>query len=128
MIERLSRFAVVGVATNALFYALYLGLTRLLVPPEIAGSLVYLGAVCFSYFLNAGWSFSGRTRARGSSVRYGVAYGLGYLFYIALFTALSRLAGWPHELVQLIAIVCVAAFQFLLLNYWVFRGTAANAG
>jgi putative flippase GtrA len=119
--ERIARFGIIGVGVNAVFYAVYLLATRLPIAPEIVTSVSYVLAVVCLYLLNRAWSFSDRTPPPGAPLRFAIAYGLAYLFYIGVFAVLYRVLGWPHEIVQLATIFCTAAVTFMLLNSWAFR-------
>jgi len=117
---QLSRYAVVGLASNAVGYLLYLLLTHFGMGYKSAMSLLYAVGVVQTFYFNRSWSFGHQGRVHGALARYVIAYALGYLLNLGLlWFAVDRLH-LPHQIVQAIAIVLVAASLFLMHRYWVF--------
>jgi len=116
-----SRYAFVGLASNALLYALYLLLTFLGIGPKTAMTLLYLIGVLQTFHFNRGWSFRHEGRRSPALVRYVAAYLLGYALNLAMLLLLVDHLGWPHQWVQGAMIVSLAVLLFLLQRYWVFR-------
>lgn len=115
------RFAVVGLASNAVLYLAYLALTSLGIGPKIAMSLVYAAGVAQTFIFNKRWTFSHQGNTGVSMVRYLISYALGYLLNLGILHFFVDVIGWPHQAVQGGAIVGVAALLFLLQRYWVFH-------
>lgn len=115
------RYAVVGVASNALLYGLYIALTAVGLLPLVAMSLMYALGVLQTFTFNRRWSFASRTAMPSAFARYLMAYAFGYIFNFALLWLLHHRAGWPHQWVQGFAIVVTAVLLFLLQRHWVFR-------
>lgn len=117
---QLSRYAVVGLASNAVGYLLYLLLTHFGMGYKSAMSLLYAVGVVQTFYFNRSWSFGHQGRVHGALARYVIAYALGYLLNLGLlWFAVDRLH-LHHQIVQAIAIVLVAASLFLMHRYWVF--------
>lgn len=115
------RYGVVGALNNLLGYLIYLFITWLWLDPKIAVTLMYpIGAVT-AYFGHARYSFAyynGRTSQ--SIARYTIAHLIGYGANIGMLYLLSDQLGYPHQLVQAVAIVAVAGILYLLFRYFVF--------
>lgn len=116
------RYLLVGVASNAAGYCIYLLVTSIGLGPIQGMSLVYACACLISFFGNKKWSFGDTTRAREIFPRYVIIQMAGYLTNLFLLLVLHKQFGLPHQWVQLIALVVVAPQLFLLSKYYVFRG------
>ena len=114
------RFAVVGLASNALGFCWYLLLTWLGVGPKTAMSLLFLIGTLQTFVFNKRWSFQFDGPNRHVFLRYLSVYGLGYLVNLAMLMWLVDYAGYPHVLIQAVMIVVVAILMFILQKYWVF--------
>lgn len=118
---QLFRYAVVGLASNALLYGAYLALTRLGVEPKLAMTLLYAAGVAQTFLFNKRWSFRHGGTHGPAFVRYCAAYALGYgINFVALLLLVDRL-GYPHQLVQGVVVVSLALMLFSLQKFWVFR-------
>lgn len=119
---QLLRYGIVGVASNALGFVWYLGLTELLhLGPKTAMSLLYVIGVLQTFVFNRKWTFSHDGAAHTALFRYACAYGLGYVVNLAaLYLCVDRL-NYPHLPVQGTMIIVLAGMLFLLQKYWVFR-------
>jgi putative flippase GtrA len=117
---QLVRFAVVGVASNALGFCWYLLLTWLSVGPKTAMSLLFLIGTLQTFFFNKRWSFRYDGPNRLILLRYLSAYGLGYLVNLAMLMFLVDYVRYPHVPVQAAMIVVVAILMFVLQKFWVF--------
>lgn len=117
---QLFRYAVVGQLSNILLYGAYLLLTWLGVEPKIAMTLVYAVGVVQTFFFNKHWSFSHRGVYGAAFTRYCLAYALGYAMNFFAFLWMVDRLKYPHQLVQAVMIIVVAATLFLLQRYWVF--------
>ena len=118
---QLLRYAVVGLASNALLYGAYLALTRLGVEPKLAMTLLYAAGIAQTFLFNKRWSFRHGGMHGPAFVRYCAAYALGYAInFVALLLLVDRL-GYPHQLVQGVVVVSLAVMLFSLQKFWVFR-------
>lgn len=125
--RQLTRFAVVGVASNAAAYVAYLALTAGGLSPKPAMSLVYVLAAGAGFFANRRWSFAHGGRVLPAGLRYLAAHAAGYLLNLALLHLGVDRLGWPHQAVQAAAIVVVAGFLFVVFRRFVFATTAGAA-
>ena len=118
---QLLRYGIVGLASNALGYALYLGLSYAGLGPKLAMSLLYVLGMLQTFVFNKRWSFRHGGMHGQAFIRYIVTYGIGYFInLLALFVLVDRL-GFPHQIVQAVLIVIIALFLFMLQKLWVFR-------
>ena len=120
--QQFIRYSVVGLASNLLCYLVYLGLTKLGMNPKLAMSLLYALGVMQTFVFNKRWTFEHAGPRRTVFYRYCTAYGLGYLFNLAVLYLTVDLLGYPHQLIQGIMILTLAMMLFLAQKFWVFRG------
>jgi putative flippase GtrA len=120
----LARFGAVGVLSNALLYVLYLAATGLGMGHKSAMTLLYCVGVLQTFFLNRQWTFRRGGTARAAFIRYWVVYLSAYALNLALLFLLVDTAGLPHQAVQGLLIVAIAALMFLAQKFWVFRQAA----
>lgn len=115
------RFAVVGVISNGVLYAAYLVATAAGAAPKIAMSVLYCLGVAATFCFNKRWSFDFSGGNRGPFVRYCLSYVVGFVLNLLTLHILVDRLGYPHQLVQGLAVVEVAVILFLLHKLWVFR-------
>lgn len=121
LFRQFSRFAVVGVISNAMLYGGYLFLTRSGVSPKIAMTLLYAVGVVQTFVVQRRWTFGSRATSGASFARYSLSYALGYLVNLLTLHLLVDIHGFPHQAVQALAVIEVAVILFLLQKFWVFR-------
>lgn len=115
------RYAVVGLASNAVLYLAYLSLTQIGIGSKLAMTLLYVVGVAQTFIFNKRWTFKHQGAQTRTFVRYCIAYGIGYLFnLLSLFVLVDRL-GYPHRIVQGLLIFATAVLLFLLQKFWVFN-------
>jgi putative flippase GtrA len=117
---QLGRFAAVGLASNAVLYALYLGLTAAGIGHKAAVTLLYCLGGMQGFALNRRWTF-GHGGGRGAMARFWLVYVSAYLLNLALLALLVDGADLPHRSVQAALIAVIAAVTFVLHKMWVFR-------
>jgi len=123
---QLSRYAVVGLASNALGYLLYLLLTEVGMGHKTAMTLLYGIGVLQTFVFNKRWSFRHEGPTPIALRRYITAYGVGYAInYLALWILVDKL-GLPHQWVQGFMIFALAGMLFLMQKYWVFSRKVRN--
>jgi len=118
---QLSRYAVVGLASNAIGFLLYLLLTYAGMGHKTAMTLLYAVGVAQTFLFNRKWSFGHNGMISSAFLRYIAAYAFGYVFNLAMLVLLVDQWGWPHQWVQGVMIFVLAGMLFLLQRYWVFR-------
>lgn len=118
---QLSRYAVVGLANNALGFLLYLLLTSAGMGHKTAMTLLYAVGVIQTFYFNRKWSFNHRGVVSVALLKYVATYAFGYVFNLAVLIVAVDHLGWPHQWVQGVMIFVLAGMLFLLQRYWVFR-------
>ncbi|MEM0937012.1 MAG: GtrA family protein [Pseudomonadota bacterium] len=96
------RYAVVGVATNALLYALFVILFWAGIGPVVAAALCYGLGISLSYLLNRSWSFGSAASHGRDLPRFLLSYGIGFLATLVFIALLSRVM--PPEIAQILNI------------------------
>lgn len=121
-----SRYALVGLASNAVLYALYLLLTALGTGHKTAMTLLYALGVSQTFLFNRRWSFAHEGQISPALARYVASYLFGYALNLSMLVLLVDQLGWAHQWVQGGMIVILAITLFLLQRYWVFRSARAD--
>ena len=86
----------------------------------MAVTLMYpIGAVT-AYFGHARYSFAHIGRTSHGIARYTFAHLIGYGANISFLYLFSDRMGYPHQIVQVVAIVVVAGILYILFRYFVF--------
>lgn len=116
-----SRYALVGLLSNAVGYLLYLLLTKVGFGHKAAMTLLFAVGTLQTFVFNKRWTFGHQGLLHSSFVKYVLIYGLAYLLNLtALLLFVDRLS-FPHQIVQGVMILVLALMLFLLQRYWVFR-------
>lgn len=115
------RYAIVGLASNAIGYGLYIVLTGLGLGPKLAMSLLYCIGVVQTFVFNKKWSFRFDGAAAPAIVRYATVYAVGYCFNFLALMLLVDHVGLPHQWVMAGLVVFMAVFFFIGQKFWVFR-------
>lgn len=125
MLRQVVRYGVVGVLNNLLGYLIYLLVTWLWLDPKVAVTLMYpIGAVT-AYLGHAKFAFAYSGRPSRGIIRYAIAHLIGYGVNIGMLYVFSDWLGYPHQMVQAVAIVAVAGILYLLFRYFVFPNRPA---
>ena len=117
----LTRYAVVGLFSNAFVYAIYLALTHFGLDPKLAMSLVYCIGVLQTFVFNKAWTFQFSGTTAPAFARYAAIYAAGYLINIFVIILLVERADLPHQWVMAGLILFMAVFFFMGQKFWVFR-------
>ena len=120
-ITQFSRYAIVGVASNAVGYFLYLGLTYFGLGPKVAMTLLYVVGVLQTFVFNKKWSFRFDGAVAPAIARYAMVYAAGYVINMLVITLLVDQANLPHQWVMAGLVVFMALFFFAGQKFWVFR-------
>jgi putative flippase GtrA len=117
---QLLRYGLVGLASNAVGYAVYLCLTYLGASPKLTMSFLYLVGATLGFWGNRKLTFGHKGDLMGAGGRYVVVQILGYLINLSILYVMVDKAGYPHQWVQAAAIFVVAGFLFVSFKYFVF--------
>ena len=120
--RELVRYIIVGLSLNTTGYLIYLLVTSFGVSPLATVSIFYPLSVIAGYFSHRRHTF--RTKTRGlegpTLIRYIAVYVAGYLINAGLLELFYEKMGYPHQLVQILAIFLVAGFLFVAMKLFVF--------
>lgn len=119
-LRQLVSFGVVGLASNFAGYLVYLLLTSFTHSPKLTMTALYAVGTTVSYLGNRNWTFARRGGGNGVLPRYLAAHGAGYALNLGLLYCGVDVLGYPHQLVQAVAIFVVAGAVYLLLDRFVF--------
>lgn len=118
--RQILRFGLVGIANNAFGYLLYLIVTYCGVPPLVTMTVLYLIGASLGFVGNRSWVFAYGATSASLIVRYALVQVVGYLLNFVLMLVFAVKYGYPHQLVQAIAIGVVAAYLFVAYKYFVY--------
>lgn len=119
-LSQLFRYGLTGIAINLAGYLVYLLVTFLGVAPKITMSLLYIAGASAGYWGHRKLTFKHRGGMLGSSTRYLLAHGIGYLINLTILMVFVDRLGFAHQWVQAVAIFIVAGFLFLAFKFYVF--------
>lgn len=121
-------YALIGVLTNIIGYAIYLILTYLWGAPKLTMTALYFVGASIGFVANRRFTFRHDGGIGISGVRYLLAQVAGYLLNLVLLLLFVDWFDFPHQVVQAIAIVVVAIFLFVVLRVFVFAPSLAVTG
>lgn len=124
MIAQLLRFGLVGAGVNLILYGIYLVLVALSLSITAAATLVFLGGIGLSYTSHRRITFGNAATSNRRRMMFALLYLAGYGIQIGLLNGLVW-SGMAHQIAQLVAMICVAVFYFVMQRQVIFRGPAA---
>ncbi len=119
------RYGMVGLASNVVGYLVYLLVNYMGAPPKIAMTLLYVVGVTAGFFGNRYLVFLDKDGLQGTGIRFICAHACGYLLNLSILIVFVDKLGYPHQIVQGVAIFVVAAFLFVAFKLFVFKNTVA---
>lgn len=118
--KQLVRFVIVGVASNAILYLLYLAATSIGIGHKAAMTALFALGIVQTFFFNKNWSFQHSGSNGSTFIRYIGAYCAAYGINFAAMVIFVDRYHISDRLVQAVMIVVVAAFMFVAQRLWVF--------
>lgn len=119
--QQVFRYGMIGLASNLIIYLLYLLLTSLGLGYKTAMTVTYSMGVAQTFIFNKKWTFRHDDHLTQTAIRYILSYIFVYFInLLALLFFVGHMA-WPHQLIQGILILLLAALLFVLQKYWVFK-------
>jgi len=122
-IKQFSRFIVVGVASNAIGYMLYISLTFSGIPPKVTMTVLYIIGAVMAFWGNRQFTFGSNARLTTTGMRYALVHLVGYSILYVMQTVFYEHYGFAHQIVQLAAIAVVAVYLFVAMKLFVFGDT-----
>jgi putative flippase GtrA len=123
---QLTRYAAVGLASNAVGYTAYLLITYWGAPPKIAMTFLYAVSASIGFWGNRKLTFAHEGKTLGAGFRYLIVHCSGYFINLAILVVLVDKLGYAHQWAQAIAIFVVAAFLFFAIKFFVFKAVTAS--
>jgi len=120
-VEQLFSYGLVGITSNMAAYLIYLLVTYLGGTPKLTMSALYVATAFVSYLGNRNLTFSHKGSVLVSGARFFIAHCFGYLINLTLLFVLVDRLGYPHQWVQILAIIVVAVFLFITFKIFVFK-------
>ena len=122
LFQRMLRFAVVGLATAVLYYALLYATVELLSVPAVAASAgVYLLVIAINYRLHYSWTFALSSPHTAAIKRFLFMTGCGFFINVSIMYICVSLLQWNYLLAQAVAMGVIIMWNFVLSSLWVFR-------
>ncbi len=115
------RYAVVGLVSNLALYLAYLLLTELGMGHKTSMSLLYATGTSLTFVFNRNWTFRHHGHISHAFIRYFAMYAAGYIVDLIGLYLLVDIAGYPHQIVQLLIAILLAIMFFVLMRSWVFN-------
>ena len=120
------RFSVVGLTANISTFFLYLLFTRLGFEPKLVMTVLYLFSAIFCFLCHWLWVFTNDQKLVAASSKYLITQIIGYLINLLLLIIFADWLGYPHQLVLVIGIICVAGFLFFSQKHYVFSSSLSK--
>lgn len=117
------RWALVGVAVNAIGYIAFLGMVYAGLHHQLAATAVFSIAVLVAYVANRSWSFGHQGGVTRSFANYMVLNLLAWVLNVLVLFIFVDVMGFHHAPVQGIAILVIACLTFIGQRYWVFASS-----
>ncbi len=121
IIRQARRYVIVGLGSNLALYAIYLLITSLGMGHMAAVLVLYPLGVLLTFAFNRNWSFEHSGPGAVALRRYFLVYLAGFIVNLALIYLFVDVWNYPHQLVQGVLILFVAALIFTGQKLWVFR-------
>lgn len=119
-VKRFTKFVLVGVYTNGIGYSIFIFLTWLSLDPKVVVSMTYPVAVVVGYYSHSKHSFE-TGKSSKKLITYVIANVIGYVVNIVILKYFVDTKGYPHQLIQLVAIAIVGVILYLLYKFFVFK-------
>lgn len=117
---QLFKYGIVGVTHNTIGYLAYLGLTYLGGEPKLVMTLGYAIGVYISFILNKSLTFSHTGEKKAAFIRFSIAHIFGYGINFTMLYILVDKMHYNHAIIQIIAVLVVSLFLFILFKFFVF--------
>ena len=114
------RYVVVGLGSNLTLYLGYLFLTYIGMGHKTAMTLLYAAGTSLTFVFNRNWTFRHHGHISRGFIRYSIMYAAGYFVDLTGLYLLVDIAGYPHQIIQLLIAILLAMVFFVLMRSWVF--------
>lgn len=122
IIWRSFRFAVVGVATAALYYGLlYAGVEYLKLNAVLTSSVAYVIVIVANYLLHYSWTFAVSSPHTTALKRYLIMTTCGFFINGSIMYIGVSMLQFNYLLIQAVAMGVIIVWNYCLSSLWVFR-------
>ncbi|MEP0203960.1 MAG: GtrA family protein [Halioglobus sp.] len=120
-----AKFALVGLITAGLFFGLLeYSISQLGFRPLNASSICYVIAVVFNYCMHYYWTYGVSAQHVSTGVRFAIMISAGFFLNLLVMYVGVELLQAHYLWVQVLSVVMIAAFNYLVATIWVFRHRA----
>ena len=116
----ITNFFFIGILVNLVYYIFYLILTFIGLNIYLATTLLFLLTTLLSYKGNAKFTFKLKKSNKKSILFFYIIQFFSYILNIFLLLILVKNLGFPHQIVQIFLIICLAFLNFLISKKYVF--------
>ncbi len=116
------KYGIVGISNTVVTAVVIWVLLKGLGCSDVISNIIgYVAGVVNSFIWNKRWTFQSKDSWEKSAVRFGIAFGICYLFQLVFLMYLNRVLPIDPYYNQLIAMVFYTALNFLFNKYYAFR-------
>ncbi len=116
----ISRFALVGVSTAALYVLLYLVFLQTGMPQARANALAFLSAIVAQYAGQACFTFGKQLADPPQILRFGVMTGLGFISSTVLTSYIAPLLAFEDWIAAVAVTLILPVQNYIIMTLWVF--------
>ncbi|MEK4360315.1 GtrA family protein [Paenibacillus sp. FSL M7-1455] len=115
------KYGIVGIIGTAIHTGvLAFAVEQLSFSPLFGTILGFVFSLITSYFLNLSWTFKLKTKSKNSFVKYAIVCSLGLIINVLIMFVIVNLFELWYLIGQLVSILVVPLFNFVLSQIWVF--------
>ena len=115
------RFGLVGVSSVGVYLVIIITLMKLTpFPLPTAAVVAYMFAMVWNYLLQRNWTFRSKNKHSFVVPRFIIVHAVGIVINAASLHVLATGAGLSYVVAQVVAIVFVATWSYLVQKIWVF--------
>ncbi len=118
--RQIIKFGIFGISKNTIGYLVYLTITYSGLNPEAAVSILYSFGMIVGFFGIKRWVFLHSGKLFQTGLRYLIVYLFGFIINLSLLIIFVQKLGYPHQIIQFIAIFIVGVFLFTMMKFFVF--------
>jgi putative flippase GtrA len=121
-IRQAIKYGIVGVSNTIVTAAVIWIMMKLFGCPAVLSNITgYIAGVLNSFILNKQWTFKSSDGWIGSAIRFGIVFGICYLFQLGLLLYLNKHLSTDPYYNQLIAMVFYTIINFLMNKFYTFK-------
>ena len=118
--HQLTRFILVGVASNGIAYLAYI-LMALVIRPVVAMSILYAVAFVLSFWGNRTFTFNHKSGLLQTVFRFTLMHALLFSLQYGMHSYGVSYLGYPHQAVQAVSTILIGILSYIISRKLVFR-------